>query len=262
NFSRLVGLIQGPRTYSEGIATLELAVQFQTSGLNVSFAPLVPDTGKVPDLRLRNPRTGEDIFVEISALNESNAQRFASDAYSRIMNLIMPWFPVFCGRMERSFVGAELADMEAAVKTLTEQARTEQRFCSLEIADKIVLGIAPEHDVDALRKWGQARGLQIGHSIGPSFTVDELARLAVVEATSKITKEQKQLPTDRPNLIIITADHSLLFYFHNPVEIILSLRQAISSYAHIFAVAVSSRCGAGRLEKSIAALDDDLLIRS
>ncbi|MGH9762526.1 MAG: hypothetical protein ACREDR_18310, partial [Blastocatellia bacterium] len=126
----------------------------------------------------------------------------------------------------------------------------------------LVLGIAPEHDSDALRKWGQTRRLEIGHFIGPYFSVDEIRRLAASEVASKITEEQKQLPTDKANLIVITADRSLLFNFHHAAEIILALRDALKPYPHVFAVTVSARCGAGRSERSIKALDDDLLISS
>lgn len=93
--------------------------------------------------------------------------------------------------------------------------------------------MAPESDKQFLEKWASERGLKVGELSGPAFNVDEILR-----TKRKFEKEQKQLPHDHPNIVII-RNNNLFFHVHDVRKAISELEEEVYEYPHLLAVVVA-----------------------
>jgi len=68
NFKKL----KKPDLYFEGLLELDIANAFVQVGFKVEFYPIVKQINKIPDLKIVNPETSEQFFIEVTNLQSSD----------------------------------------------------------------------------------------------------------------------------------------------------------------------------------------------
>lgn len=259
-------IVSGKHKFTERMSVLELAFKF----LNVGFSPSFDQKVTVfkprgmtrrllpfqttPDLALLNEETDEKIFVEVSALSFGELKERAGRTYHRIFDLLTNgalWrgdlFPR--ARINRILSDEELKELVAKVQATIDDARSSNEFRVMEIEGTIEMCIAPRHEAERADLWASERGIEEIPVEGPSYSPYDPIRLK-----NAIRHEQEQLPADKPGMVIITADWSLLFFAHGYGEIVSSLDEALSKYPKLLGIIVSHTYQGGE-EREFAVTD-------
>lgn len=239
NYISLLTRVKDKNKFAESISILEPAYKFAKTEFKIDFDPsvAVKSRRKIPDLKITNSETEEELFVEVSIQEESAIQREASttlDEIHRPLLLSIP-FMHYCGRVHKALSERHLKEVTGKVEQLVKKVKTENTFHELVEEDVIEMGLAPESDKEMLEKWATERGLKIGQFSGPPYNVDELLR-----TKGKIKEEQKQLPPNYPNVVII--ENNILFFHMNDIrKAIGELEEVLYRYPHLLSVVVSGR---------------------
>jgi len=239
NYSNLLNRIKDGNRFSEGLSVLESAYKFSKAGFEITIDPPVDVSKreKIPDLKLIDEDTKEESFVEVSILGESKASRDAFQTMDKIIQSLWPYVPFihYCGRIYKAISERHLNEIVKKIKEVAERAKNENQFHELVIEDTIEVGIAPESDKQLLEKWAEERGLKVGEVIGPLIDVNEILR-----TKRKIEKEQRQLPHNHPNILIV-RNNNLFFGIRDIRKAISELEEEVYNYPHLLSVIVSGR---------------------
>lgn len=251
NFVTVTERLQKADKYVEAASVLELAYKFHLAGFEITFDPSIKITrkdgssaDKVPDFKVTDTETGEDIFVEVSALGYNDTQIKNSRTYDILLRVVMGLRSTHRVMAHVQFFHALDDDLLQVaievIKKVMESAQTSGTFQSAIIPGLIEVGAAPQDQIDVAEDWAIGRGIEPTQPVqGPEIDLTkELKRLVM----DKIGKEAKQLPKDRPGIIIITMDRTLLF-FAWPLENILKglVDRMKKAYAQLVCVAVTRR---------------------
>jgi len=258
NYSKLLSRIKDRNKFGEALSILEVAYKFSRIGFEIIIDPKLkyPDGERVPDLKLTDADTQEELFVEVSALHESRIARDASQTMQKITEPLWRCIPFlhFCGRIYKILSQRHLDYIVKKVEETVEKAKRENSFQELVIEDVIEMGIAPETDKQLLEKWATERGLKIGEFSGPPFNVNEILR-----TKRAIEKEQKQLPRDYPNILIIW-NSNLFFTTRDIRRTISEIEEEIYEYAHLL-VGVIARGHMGLTEKATIMKNQHIFVK-
>lgn len=237
NYPNLLSRLKDNEKFGEGLSVLEIAYKLSKAGFRISIDPSVNASGrpKIPDLKVCNEDNGEELFVEVSIQGESIIQKEAWQTMQRIHDPLWRSVPFmhYCGRIHKILADRHLDDIAKKVEKIIERVRKENAFHELVIEGIIEMGIAPEDDKEILQKWAMERGLKVGEFSGPPFDVNEILR-----TKRKIEDEQKQLPNDNPNIIIV-MNNNLFFHAKDIRQIISELEEEVYRYPHLLSVVVS-----------------------
>lgn len=258
NYQGLLDRIKDKDKFSEGLSVLEIAYKLCMVGFKITIDPLASISGqeKIPDLKLTDSDTSEELFVEISVLGES---RIARDAFQTMQKITEPlWhsvpFMYYCGRIHKSLSEKHMDHIVKKIEEKVEKVKREDIFHELVIEDVIEIGIAPENDKQFLEKWAAGRGFKVGEFSGPPFDVDEILR-----TKRRIEKEQKQLPHDHPNILVI-GNNNLFFPMRDVRKAITELEEELYNYPHLLlGVIRASYLGSG--ENEISMKDQHVFIK-
>ena len=236
NYSRLLTLLKSKERAAEALLTTKFAAMLSKAGFGVTIDPPITVQGveKVPDLRLIDAASGEELYVEVSASHVSVVER---DAHEMGWLLLRPLMGVpilrYTARFYKSLSRPHLISLVWQIAELAYRVRQDGAFRELVIEDVLELGVAPEHDVEMLNRWGAPRGLSAGTIEGPPYNVDEVHR-----TQQKVKREQRQLPPDRPNVLIIESLR-LFLRSRDIVKIVSELEETVYEYPHLLAVVIS-----------------------
>jgi hypothetical protein len=215
----------------EGRSVVDVAYKFFRAGFSIEeFEPLVsvPDHRGVegpknPDIKIINREIGEEILVEVSRMNPSDHQNLTSNT-SRVIEHVLVFESMQCdpeafknilsprhilpyAKVHRGIKDDELRGVVDQIRKLVEHVRTSGKFGELIIPDTIEVGIASYDDHAPVREWAARRGMK--HLVeGPNILTDEIARVKV-----KLNEKLKQLPPDKPGIIVLTPAHENVILF-------------------------------------------------
>lgn len=232
-FSGVLQRFRRPMQYSEAMSLFRTAATLQSVGFSVEFEPKISGFAKVPDLALVHQRTNERLYVEVSALQESDIAKAAErTSYGIVSQVIFAApFLTFAGRIYRSLSERHLADVVEQVRDSV--IRGKARFHELIIPDILEMGLAPESDRELLDAWANEHGLEIGTFSGPPLSVDEVQRVR-----SRIKGEQRQLPATTANIVVIEG--FLAMRDGRPIEYIVSeIAETLYDAGHVCAAVIS-----------------------
>jgi hypothetical protein len=236
----------------EAFSVLEIAYKFLKAGFEVSSiepAVVVANPSgknanpscdpKHPDLKLVDPRSGEEIFVEVTALSPSQILResqVTSDWLWRI-SLSYLWSDdlVRCVQVERMLTEAERYDLTEQVKQLVVRATSTNSLQTID-REEIKVGVAPVSCEANLVTWANERGLEFGIAGLPIVLDGELDRLINYKLHRKMKKGQ--LPPQRPGILVIT-DQSMLTPVFSSHEIISKLTEESREYPNLWCVVIT-----------------------
>lgn len=258
-YPNLLDRLKNKEKFGEGLSVLEIGHKFSKAGFNISIDPVVKVSGreKIPDLKLADKDTKEELFAEVSILGESRVARDAFQTMERITGPLWRSVPFvrYCGRIHKTLSERHLDHIVKQIEEIAEKVKRENIFQELVVEDVIEIGIATESEKLFLEKWAEERGLKVGEFSGPSFDVDEISR-----TKRKVENKQKQLPHDHPNILII-KNSSLFIHAQDIRKTIGELEEAVYEYPHLLAVVVAGGYLGGHEEKVITMKDQHVFIK-
>lgn len=258
NFGGLLDRLRDPEEYAEGMTVLEVGYKFSQSGFAVDFDPSVEvrnsyggSRAKVPDLKITDRETAEEIIVEVSRLRTSEQQHQTSRTYDVFFNLLHrhPWTThmLSYARVTQTLDEDELMEAVERVKTLIEEARSSGQFHELTVEGVFEVGVAPEAEWERVRTWAAERGIKDTLE-GPVIPLNEVWR-----ARGKLRKELKQLPDDRPGIIVLPAHENLLFFTYDIRHIIAELAEEVRRHPKLLCAVLLHNFVAGGDEDAVIA---------
>lgn len=237
NYVSILNRIKNGDKAKEGLSVLEIAYKFSKMGFKVSFDPSIKisQVKKIPDLKIANEESNEAFFVEVSILEESRVQKQAFNTLQKITEPLWRSIPFihYCGRIHKSLAERHVDDLVNKIEKMVERVKRENILQELVIEDVIEIGMAPENDKRFLEKWAEEKGLNVGEFSGPPYDANEISR-----TKRKIEKEQRQLPHDHPNILVVKNNH-LFSNARNIRKVISELEEEIYNYSHLLFVVVA-----------------------
>jgi len=236
--------------YKEREYVLEVAYKLFNAGFEISFDPAVTVpkprgfTGRlipietVPDLKIIDRETREEIFVEVSAMGESDPSKQSERTYHTVFNVLVSYalhelylFPR--ARIHRILDDDELNELVPKLFELINEVKSSGKVCYL-ISDEIEACLAPANEQDFPSQWAAERGITGRPIEGPLIPLRDPLRMKRI-----IRKEQKQLPPNKPGIVVITTDWSLLFHAHGLRTIMDEAEEAVREFPKLACAVVS-----------------------
>jgi hypothetical protein len=270
-----------PDEFKEASTVVETADRFQKTGLTIIFEPEVEITTtagikgfKNPDLKLINPKTGEEIFVEVSRLRESDEQITSANSFRTIWFLIhrimdnslvieenteenrqihhhaLPY-----ANLLQHLEAEDLAEIVPKIEILAKRVDETNEFQELIIKDKIEVAISPIHDHSKAKQWAEKRSMKVLVK-SPSIPLHETHRTRV-----KIGEKIRQLPHHAPGIIVIPTHETLLFFAYDVNRIIAEVKSEMMQYPQLLYVALTLQIGESPKEPVTVAVGDHLFTK-
>lgn len=251
----------------EGLSVIDVAHKFFQSGFDVEFEPNVvvanhlgEEVPKLPDMKIINKMTGEEIIVEVSRMCAGKHQSLTSHTYEVIWNVLVhegmhsdpealkdilhPRYILPYALIHRGIEDIELKVIVDRIRALINQVRAGGKFSQMIIPDTIEVGIASYDDHYLAREWAAERGIRETSFVeGPDILKDEIAR-----AKSKLRVKVKQLPEDRPGIVVILASENLIFFVYDVRGITAALEEEAEKTPKLFRAVMFHTFDDGRNE--------------
>jgi hypothetical protein len=247
NCSNVISRLRKPDKFNEAHSVLETGYKFLRLGFEVVFDPSVTvyrkdgsPHGKIPDLRITWADTGEEIFVEISSLGRSAQQqqitRGETSLTMRLMHIMHTTGIIMRIVVHKALDQATLESTLQEIDKLASKVKTDGAFETWASEGVIELAAAPTDQAESIYQWASERGIKEGEIIeGALIDINDAKRLIL----DKIGKEVKQLPKDRPGMIIVMTSQSFLFHFIPMRMIGPFLSQRLQRFPQLICVAAT-----------------------
>lgn len=255
NYRSVLRRIKRPKNFdelAEGISVIEVAHKLYRSGFEVEFEPnvFVPDHRgvagpKKPDMKVINSQNGEEIIVEVSRMRASAHQNLTGRTYEVIWNVLVhegmhcdpealkdilhPRYILPYALIHRGIEDHEMKGITDKIRDLINHVRTSGEFGEMVIPETIEVGIASYDDHHRAREWAAARGIRENDFVeGPDILSDEIARAKV-----KLRDKLKQLPDDKPGIIVMPASENLIFFVYDIRHITALLDEEVGKHPRL-----------------------------
>jgi hypothetical protein len=258
--------------FSERESVLEIAYKFFKAGFEVSFDPAVAVskprglTGRrlsfqgAPDLKIVDKGTGEEIFVEVSALGTSDIARQCKRNHNLVWDILAEralfresLFPR--ARVRRIIDDDELTELAEQLRELVAKVKSSGEVEYLE-NDMIEACVAPAHQKDVPDRWADERGIEDIPVEGPSIPLQDPFRIQRI-----IRKEQKQLPDGRPGIVVITTDWALLFHANGVGAVISEHETVLRDLPRLSCTVACCTYGGGEKEGYVASNEQHTAVK-
>lgn len=249
-FDGLLKGLRSTRRFSERQSVLDAAYRFHSVGFQVAFDPVVQiakdgcgEAVRSPDIKLLS-RTGEELFVEVSALGRTDER----EGISRISTILWSYLLDDVMRIKGMVVRAlfckaliavndnELRNILSQLDERIEQLKQEDSFGTFERNGLIEVAIGPPRLSGLVEAWAKERGIEESQIVwGPAITLNDLKRLVL----DKVGKKARQLPKNRGGIIIVTATSSLLFQTYETEVIAATLAEYVQRWPSLICMMVT-----------------------
>ena len=207
DFARLIEDLRNGDRFDERMSILEILEILLPKGFCFSLDSKVEVSKKIkkPDIYIQLGQQEPGFFMEVSSLSQGHKERQATRVFRTIHEMFWRNFHqlTISGRCERVLSDIHLNHVVEQVRAAAEKATATSGFEKVELDGVLQLAMAIKAKEENLQKWAVDHGLEVGEFRGPGADVSEISRLSI-----KLQEEQKQLPKDRANVIVI---HSHLF---------------------------------------------------
>ena len=259
NYSSLLARLKNPSKFFEGLSVLQIAFKFSKAGFRIYVDPSVEVEGrpKQPDLKLTDKETKEQLFVEVSALQQSKGDRDAFRTLQRIAESTWRSGPSLyhCGRIGKALSMTHLNSLTARIQETVKRLEEKGGFDQMVVEKVFELGLATRDSREVLDKWAAERGLEVNKISGPPSNVDQLSR-----TRGKIREEQRQLPRDFPAVLVIW-NQGLFLHSRNVEQTAAELEEEVYEFPHLLAVVVAGGYN-GTGEKASTAKEQHMFIKN
>lgn len=247
NYSSVISRLRKPGKFNEAHSVLETGYKFLRLGFEVIFDPSVTINRKdgsphdrVPDLKITCADTNEEIFVEVSALDISAQQRQITRGETiltmRLLAIMHATDVIMRVRAHKALDEVTLRSSLQQIDNLASKVKTDGAFETWASESVIELAATPRDQAESVYQWARERGIGEKEIIkGASIDVNDAKRLIL----DKIGKEVRQLPKDRPGMIVVTTTRNLLFHLVPMRMIGPFLSQRLQHYPQLICVAAT-----------------------
>jgi hypothetical protein len=237
NYKALHRRLRDPKKFPEAFSVLEIAIKFLKTGFMIEFDPQVKVNGKPkePDLKIINPHSDESFYCEVSVLNTSVVEQNAMKTELGLFNEIIFSSPLgFAGKVERILTEDEIKETSNKIIELRNKVE-KTGFGELVIKNIITLGLASEENTKKLMNWAEEHNCEVGNFEQPYYESNELQRMK-----TKINEKRKQMPYDKPNLIMI-YDNDFFYRCGDPFYVINELEKWLAKYNNVAGVVLRGK---------------------
>jgi hypothetical protein len=231
----------------EGMPFMEIALSFSMPDLHVSFIPESKEAGiKTPDVMVKNTVTGENLFVEVSRVNDAAERAKQTDQYHAILKVIdrngfdLP----MAGALKKYLNEEEFDETVRDIKYLKEACWRDQSMVSI-INHRIAIAFSTNGSFSQLEEWCIQTGYSRGFS-GLSVNFNDIHRIV---DRGRIADKALQIPKTETGLLYFPVQ-ALFLLFSDPFELIESLQFPLSKQPHIFGVVLFAEMK-GSLKKDV-----------
>src|SRR5437867_973515 len=144
---------------------------------------------------------------------------------------------VHAGHIYKQLSARHMKELGQILAAAAQTARNEDRLCEAIVDGAIEFAFAPENKEAELAAWAKSRRLELNSMSGPPIPSDLVSRVK-----GKIGNEQKQLPADTPNVIVITSYQNFIF----PVElrrVISEIEEEVYEHPHVVLASLHTHWG-------------------
>lgn len=274
NFHTVIDKIKKATKFSEGSTIIETAHRFHKAGFSVAFdlkvsfmngAELVT---KEPDIKIINDGSGEEIYIEVSETGRSKADLDNSRTYNHLFWLIKniiysdPELTDFAKpkqilphvKILRSMSEAELIEVSSKIERLVDVVRKAGAFQEMVIEDMVEVAVSPFNDHSKAQAWAKERNIT-DFVENYFFNPNELGRVI-----NRLEEELKQLPLDKPGVVVLWNNANLLFYLHSLTEIIEKIANKTVAHSNIYGVVLNHNFGWREPGNGFTVVDDHLFV--
>lgn len=233
----------------EGSSVVEVAYKFFQTGLDVEFEPNVSVLNhlgvagpKKPDIKITNKRTGEEVIVEVSRMRASDRQNLIQHTYDvlwyvlvhegmhsdpeALKDILRPRHILPYALFHRGMENDELSDIVDRIRDLINKVRASGKFDQMSIPDTVEVGIASYDDHQRARERAAVRGIRETSFVeGPDILSDEIARAKI-----KLRDKVKQLPEERPGIVVVPASENLIFFAYDIRALVAAVAEEAEKY--------------------------------
>lgn len=253
----------------EGKSVVEVAYKYFRAGFSIEeFEPRVTvsnnhgvDGPKNPDIKIVDRESGEEIIVEVSRMKPSDHQNLIDRTYRVIehvlvvesmqgdpeafKNILSPKHILPYAKIHRGIEEGELSGIVEDIRRLVEQVRTTGSFGEMSVPDTIEVGIASYDDHAPAREWAASRGMEEHDLVEcPNILTDEIAR-----AKWKLRDKLKQLPDDRPGIVVLTpANENVILFVTDLEQLATELAEVAGEHPKLLRVVMFHTFGDGKDE--------------
>ena len=183
--------------FESALAELKVASQFKRSGYHVEFQPKV----KRRKADLKVSKSGSEYYVEVTILGPSEEEKLSMSRFNRFMGPLRFRRDVeIGGRILKILSKPRIEEIHRRIEAAANEAKNTQKCIPVYEENVIDLLVCPKGRTDNLQRWLTGKGYT-GQFSGPPIKTDDILRLR-----RKINGESKQLPKDRPGIIVVFAD--------------------------------------------------------
>lgn len=237
NIALVIKQLEEPDRFTHNALLLDAAAKLRTVGLQAAFEPTLPlgNNQKQPDARLTSTETNETIFLEVSILQDAREAIAARDAMNRLTFTVMGMPPGYrwSGRLFKTPAPAHLEEIISRLNDATKRATQDSSFITISEEGTVEIAFCPEGQKELLEEWCTAREIKTGVFQGPPYDENLIARLK-----RKIEREQRQLPADYPNVVLI-RNTDLFFRIRDMRSVMSELEEEVFRYPHVPLVLVT-----------------------
>ena len=238
NYNSLLKRLKNPKKFREAYTVLETAYNYGNDGFNIEFDPVIniKSKNKVPDLKLINVVTKEELICEVSISFTSVKQNEAFDNETEIFNAVISNDGLeFAGRVIKTLSEIEKSQIKNTILNFAESVKEGNGFGVLVIEDVLLLGYATPENVKKLEDWAKNNGCNVRSFEGPYFDVDEIRRIE-----NKINEKKRQLPYDNAGIIMI-YDSDFFHSIRSIQEAVVFLEKTLAKISNIAAVIIQGK---------------------
>jgi hypothetical protein len=262
NYKAILKRIRRPKNLddlAEGSSVIDVAHKFYEAGFEVEFEPIVSVTNhrgvagpKKPDIKIVNRTTDEEIIVEVSRMKASDHQNLTERTFhviwralvddgmhhdpEALKDILHPRYIQPYALIHRGLEEQELKEIVDKIRSLVAHVRKTGKFSELIIPDTIEVGIGPYDDHESAREWAAAKGLNENDLVqGPDILSDEIARAKV-----KLRVKLKQLPEDRPGIVVMHVSENLIFFVYDVRWIVAAMAEEVEKHPNLLCAIMSN----------------------
>lgn len=266
-FRGLVVRLKNATKAAEALTVLAAASRFRDVGFIVSFDPKLNESPKVPDLRLLDFSTGQEIYVEVSRLMQGGEHELHTRIYRAIVTHVLDAIWTSPGvdditkprvqpyvRILGSISLAKLPEVIRQIRETIYKTATDNEYREQKIGSVIEMAVSPANDHSKAKAWAAARGVSDLVEGPPIILDNELRR-----ARDKVSKELQQLPPDKPGIIAIPIESMLFMAFH-PYDILIEIAEEAKHHSNLLCIALFHSIIEGPQKSSISTLGDHAFV--
>jgi len=260
NGQQIIDRLKRPSDYDVALLELDIANSFMNVGFEVEFYPIVEQINKKPDLKITNPNTNEQFFVEITELGASDQAKESYKTFDTISKELFSKSHTSdgkrihsMGRIHKYLSEPNLKRIMEKINNMIEKVKNTG-FEELVENEVIELALSTDDKIEFLKSWAKERGID-ANLIGPSSDPDEVHRLH-----QKIRREQKQLPQNLLNILVI-KDGTRFMIGRRDIKEVSKLEEYVYEHNHLAFCIVFNSYISGSLEEKIMNLGDHIRLQ-